>query len=197
LGGGGGGKGVLRRAAERRKKLVGQNPDEGFVSLLDRVRKDPKGRKALARYKKFWGLSHPTEIKTLEIPGPRNKTVFLVGMGRSPQVNLANGNSKGAVRKRVRGKFLAATDAEGKRIFMLSGRSSKDSKARTKFVGYAPETHYIPTDKMENAGTFKKGRYWVHKHDDDGGAWPVVKKDQAGNFVYEPGTYRVKDWIYR
>jgi hypothetical protein len=48
---------------------------------------------------------------------------------------------------------------------------------------------------MENAGTFKIGKYWVHEHDDEGGKFPEVYKDGAGNFIYAPGTMRIDEWL--
>lgn len=170
----------------------------GFKKILERVKGSAQGRAALRRYSKFWGLPFPTGIKVVDIPGPKNKTVVLVGMGRTPEVHLADG-PKGRSKKRwkLRGKYMAAFDAAGRRIFILSGRNSGASRASMKAVGFAPETHYVPTGGMERAGSFKAGKYWVHKHDDEGGRWPLVRRDQAGNFVYDPSTYTVTDWIRR
>jgi hypothetical protein len=180
------------------KKEIWRKMPGGFKKILTRLRGTAQGRAALRRYSKFWGLPYPTEIKIVDLPGPKNKTVVLVGMGKTPEVHLADGpKDRFKSRKKVRGSYMAAFDARGRRIFILSGKPSKESKQRLSFVGFAPETHYVPTVMMENAGTFKAGKYWVHKHDDEGGRWPRVRRDQAGNFIYDPATYTVTDWIRR
>ncbi len=165
---------------------------------LEELKKSPEGRKALARYKKFWGIPFPTEIRTVEVPGPKNKKMYLVGMGVSPEVHISEGKKKSPGKRKVRkGKRIAATTADGKRIVILSGKDSKATKQELKRLGFAPETHYVPTNQMEDAGTFKKGKYWVHLHSDEGGEYPPLYEDQAGNFWYGPGTYSVDKWIRR
>lgn len=166
---------------------------------LKQVMSTAEGRKALKRYRSFTGLPFPPEIKLLQLPGPKNKTKVLVGMGNSPEMQLADGDEKNVSKvRRVKGKRFAATDADGKQIFVLSGRSGRAEEPRLKFVGYAPETHYVLTRGEENAGTFKKGKYWVHSHgSEEGGKWPRVYQDQFGNFHYGRGTYRVGKWIRR
>jgi len=167
---------------------------EQFRELYEQVKGSAEGRKALARYKKFWGIM-PTQIKVIKMPGPKSKTKYLVGMGRTGQggkIIKADGS-----KTKAKGVRWAATDAAGKRIFLLSGRDSDAGHAELQDVGHAEETHYVPTNAQEDAGTFKKDKYWVHRHDDDGGKFPAVSKDQAGNYIYGPGTYRVTDWIRR
>jgi hypothetical protein len=167
-----------------------------------------EGRKALKEYTRFTGLPFPPEIKEIELPGPRHKKTVLVGMGRSPEVQLADGpEGSEKSKRRLKGKRMAAVTADGKRIVILSGRHSRDSRSRLRYVGRAPETHYIPTPGEEKAGTFKRKKYWVHLHGrKEDGIWPKVYQDQAGNFVYERGgnqkrsgkaTYTVKKWIER
>jgi len=169
-----------------------------YRRVLERVLQTKEGKTALSRYRAFTGLPFPTEIKILELPGPKTKVKVLVGMGKSPEVQLADGDEKTATRvKKLKGSRIAATDAQGKRIYILSGRKGQASKAKLKFVGYAPETHYVLTRDEENAGSFKKNKYWVHEHKDESGRWPKVYVDQFGNFVYGPGTYRVGKWIRR
>jgi hypothetical protein len=169
-----------------------------YAEALAKVESTAEGRKALRRYRSFTGLPFPPEIKTLNLPGPKNKKVVLVGMGKSPEVQLADGDEYNVSKiKKLKGKRIAATDATGKRIYILSGRNAKAEDSKLKFVGYAPETHYVLTPGEEKAGTFKRGKYWIHSHADSGGKWPKVYQDQVGNFVYGPGTYRVGKWIQR
>jgi len=209
---------LRRTASEYRKRLIAQNRSHSedaiprikvdpklkeqmspeYIRLLNEALKLPGGKQALRRYRSFTGLPFPTEIKVIEVPGPRSKKTVLVGMGKSPEVHLADGPKKGESRKRkVRGTRYAATDASGKRIYILSGKNSKADKQNLRFVGYAPETHYVLTPGEEKAGTFKRGKYWVHSHFDEGGTPPKVFVDQAGNFVYGRGSYSVGKWIRR
>jgi hypothetical protein len=164
-----------------------------FRREYQRVKASPEGRQALARYKKFWGIM-PTEIKSGELPGGnQRRTKFLVGMGKAGKggkILTPAGSTMTA-----KGAKLVACDASGKQIILLSGKNSTAPKAKLKEVGVVEETHYIPTSSQERAKTFKRGAYWVHKHNDDGGKFPKVYKDQAGNYVYGPGTYKVTDWI--
>lgn len=167
---------------------------EKFRGLYNQVKKSPEGKKALSRFKKFWGIM-PTDIRIVEMPGPKNKTKYLVGMGRAGTGGKIRKEGGGTTR--AKGAKLVATDASGKRIFLLSGKNSSAPRANLRKVGRVEETHYVPTPDQEAAGTFKKNKYWVHRHDDEGGKFPDVYKDQAGNYIYAPGTYSVTDWIRR
>ena len=167
---------------------------ERFRALYEKVKATPEGRKALARYKRFWGIM-PTEIRTIELPGPKGRTKFLVGMGRAGQGGKIQ--TEDGRKTKAKGAKYVACDANGKRIFLLSGKNSSASVSRLRRVGRAEETHYVPTASQERAGTFKRNKYWVHRHDDEGGKYPVVYRDQAGNYIYGPGTYSVTDWIRR
>jgi len=178
------------------KTLQKQMPKK-YRHLLAKVTKSAEGRKALKRYRKFWGLPFPMRIRALKMPGPKNKVVFLVGMGKAPSVQLADG-PKGKAKKvwRVKRKGqIAAVDASGRRIVILSGRNGFGSGKKKKFLGFVPETHYVPTKEMEDAGTHKKGRYWIHRMGEEGGTWPKAYEDEAGNVIYDKGSYRVTDWI--
>ncbi len=181
-----------------RKKFgkIKQPMSPEYKAALAQIKKSAQGRKALARYKKFWGIPFPTDIQQIEIPGPRNKKVFLVGMGRSPQVQFANGPKGKAtqVRKDKRARIAAVT-ADGRQIMILSGRNSRGSGKTKRFLGHVPETHYVPTNAQEGAGTFKRGKYWVHKMGEEGGSWPKAYEDEGGNIIYDRGSYRVTDWI--
>jgi hypothetical protein len=160
-----------------------------------------EAKQALRRFRKFWGLKRPTKVLRVPPLGVKKRGV-LVSMGISPQVVLANGPRKGRGVKirRIRQKMYAATDSTGKKIFLLKKGKSKLGRAprgKLKFLGWVPETHYVPTKDLERAGTFKKGAYWTHKHDDKGGRWPKAFVDDRGNLIYKGGTFRVTDWIHR
>jgi hypothetical protein len=160
--------------------------------------KVPGGRKALRRYRAMSGLPFPPEIKLVQMPGPKSKKIALAGIGKSPEVQLADGNEYHVRKiKQIRGRGHVATDASGKRIYILRGKNSNATRPSYKFVGHAPETHYVLSPGEEKAGAFKRGKYWVHQHTDEGGRWPKVYVDQAGNFVYGRGTYSVGKWIRR
>jgi len=206
---------LRKEASDKRIRMIAANssdhPEPGdfdysdlppmptkYAMEIEDVKKLPDGGKAFKRYQKFWGLPFPTEIKHLEVPGPKDKTIVLVGMGRSPEVQTSTAPKGKKGKKKVSKKNrIAAVDASGKRIWILNGKDSKAGRQDLQDIGYVPETHYIPTGPMEKAGTFKRGKYWVHKHDDDGGEWPTAKMDQAGNIIYDESTYYVDDWIRR
>lgn len=171
-------------------------PPEYRKDLRD-VLAHPEGEKALELFKEFWGIPYPPEIRTIEVPGPENEVKVMVGMGRSPAVNLADGPKGKGKKKRIEKAHIPAVDPDGKEIWLLTGKDAKEAKARLKPVGFAPVTEYIPTDEIEDAGSFKRGAHWVHKHDDEGGEWPEVYQDQAGNYRYAHGTYEVGKWIRR
>ncbi len=132
---------------------------------------------------------------------PRGMNLVMVGMGRTPEAYLRTA-PKGVRGEKTKlgGKWIVACDTSGRHILILSG---KKIKGALRFVGYAPETHYIPTDDVERAGTHKAGKHWRHLHSDDGGKFPKVYADRNGkldkdsNLVYAKGTYSVTDWIRR
>lgn len=162
-----------------------------YRKLFAEALKSRGGRAALARYRKFTGLPWPTEIIAVKTPG-RGKRA-LVGMGRTPQVFLAR--SRKDKPKTYNKGGIVACNASGRQIFVLTGRDSTSKSQKLRPVGYAAQTHYIPTRLEERAGTHKRGKRWVHNHNDEGGRWPKVYEDQAGNLIYGRGTYRVSDWI--
>jgi len=170
-----------------------RNMPGGFKPLYQRVKSSPEGRKALSRYKKFWGVM-PHELRVVELPGPEKQTRFLVGMGRAGRGKI---RTKGGKAVSTKGAKMVACDADGRQIILLSGRNSSAPQAKLKEVGVVEETHYVPTAELERSKTFKRNAYWVHKHNDDGGRFPKVYRDQAGNYVYGRGTYTVTDWIRR
>jgi hypothetical protein len=203
-------KALYRKASALRRRLIAANAQEElprkvydrdlprrmpaqYKHMLTQALHTKGGRAALKRYRKFTGLPWPTEIIAVETPG-RGKRA-LVGMGMTPNVVLAD--RRGGKPHKIRKKGIVACSSNGRQIYILTGRDSKARNPRLRHVGYAAETHYVPTKLEERAGTFKRGRYWVHKHDDAGGRWPKVFADQAGNIVYGRGTYKVTDWIRR
>lgn len=175
--------------------LTREMPDE-YRSALEGVKGRATGRKALGKYKSFWGLPYPTEILELDNDGPN---VDLIGAGRTTGVYLTDAPTPEQASKKwsIKKKGNVAFDTAGRKIFVLNNGSQKGFGKGLKFVGFARETHYIPTNAMEDAGTFKSGKYWVHKHDDEGGKFPKVFKDRAGNFIYAPGTMRIGKWLRR
>jgi hypothetical protein len=213
-------KKVLRKKASHyRKRMIGRkvrrNRSHGVRSNLsgygnlksqmprdyrqafDRISKSRTGKKALARYRRFIGIPVPTNISMIK-DGSKG-TKYLVGMGRAPVVLLADGpEGKHRKIKKIKGKWIGATNSAGTRIYLLKKNSRGPVGKNLKFVGYAPETHYVLTPAQEKAGSFKRGKYWVHRHGkEEKGKWPKVYRDSSGNYVYGPGTYRVSDWIRR
>jgi len=185
----------LRKSFSRSelKELEERMPLE-YRKNLKRVLSTKDGRAALKRYRKFWGLPFPTEIKIIETPGVKRASRVLVGMGRSGKGGVF---TDGKREWHPKGTKYVATDASGRKIFLFTGKDSSVGKKRLKKVGKVEETHYVPTGPQEKAGTFKRGKYWVHRHDDAGGRFPDVFVDSAGNYEYGRGTYSVTDWIRR
>lgn len=155
------------------------------------------------RFRQFWGVA-PERKTAFRLPGP-SRNVTVVGLGQSPAVTLANGpegRSTKVRRIRHRGYLVA----HGKRLMILSGRNSTAPRQKLTFVGYAPVTEYTPFRSVEQRGSFKRGKHWVHRHgSQERGNWPRVYRDQAGNYIYEPGghsrrsgkaTYRIGKWLY-
>jgi hypothetical protein len=153
--------------------------------------------KALKLYRRFWGLRRPPQVQKFEAPGFSGGSTTLVGLGWVPELGIAS--RRGGHVRRIKGgrKWRLATDAGGRRLWVFRGRSMRARRPQLKFVGYVAETHYIPTGPEERAGSFKRGRHWVHKHHEGGGKWPKLYQDQAGNLWYGKGTYRVGKWIRR
>lgn len=154
--------------------------------------------KSQRRFKKFW-KTDPVSVKKFDDSAVKHlKLGGLVSMGKSDRVVLRlNGKAKTTT---LRGKWEPYTDADGKRILILSGRKIQGP---LKAVGVAPETWYMASPRIEAAGTHKAKVLWRHKHTDDGGRPPLVYADRNGkidrnsNFIYARGTYTVTDWIRR
>lgn len=181
---------VTREHIRQAKKLM----PSSYRNALGMMKGMRHSKAALAKYRQFWGLAFPPEISLH--PDGEKKLHVVTGLGRSPKVILAP--ERGSKQRRVfKGRRVLAYEPGKKRLMIFDPRSRKPIGKGLRFAGYAVETHYIPTPKQEKAGTFKSGKYWVHKHDDDGGTWPPVYKDSAGNFIYGKGTYTVDRWLRR
>lgn len=203
---------LLRAAAKARQRMIGTNRRRrrngrrfnarwqrglvkkmptGYRQWVEELARLPGGRAALARHRRFWGVPFPTRI--VKRGDGQQGMRLLVGLGISPKVVLAE--KRGGKARFIKGQRTLALDMRSKRLVILNPRRKGGIGRGLRFVGYAPETHYVPSRATERAGTFKKGKYWVHKHDDDGGKWPRVYRDRAGNFVYGKGTYTVGEWL--
>lgn len=213
--------GLREKAAKARRKMISYNrhhPEEltakrwskaekaklravmpkAYRKALERVQRSPQGRAALRAYELFWGIPYPPEIAVREM-GKKRGMKARVCLGVSPAVFIAR--KRGGKARKLPGKRRLAFDPVSRRLMILKPKSRGPVGKNLVFLGYAPETHYIPTPAMERTGTFKTGKYWVHKHDDDGGVWPEVYQDSSGNFIYGKGkgrsTYKVDRWLRR
>jgi hypothetical protein len=182
----------MRRTRRRhRRRNRGRASKLDYTHLLRKA--SPKGKSLL---RKFWGVRKPPTIKTLggKLPGVGSNAT-LVGLGQSPAITIADGPMKRhskIVRRKHHGQLV--TDSHGRRLFILNGRPPG---GRLKFLGYVPTTEYIPYPGVEAMGSFKKGKHWVHSHNDSNGRWPKVYVDRNGNYVYARGSYKVGKWLYR
>ena len=169
-----------------------------FKAMLKEVLKLRGGKAALARYQKFTGLPFPTEILVKELPGPKDKKIPLVGMGKSPGPQFEGKPELRGTTNRL--PWYVASDARGRQIFLLPPGDVKGS-GKVKYAGKVRETIYVLTPEEEKAGTFKRFKFWIHKHNDDGGKHPdgywVTGTNGKRMFVYAPGSYRVNKWIER
>jgi len=172
------------------------------VQSLMQIRQSRAGQKAFDIHKLFWGVD-PQALIQVRTPGRRRNRV-VASLGRSPAVHLSNRayeRARGIRRRRIkhRGRLLVTASRRGRRLMILNVRKGIPAKPRLKFVGWAPVTEYIPSPDIERAGTFKKGKRWVHDHDHNRGKWPKVWKDQHGNYYYGKATYFIGDrgWLER
>lgn len=175
----------------KKKRCKRRNPQRRtYHGTLGKVSRSRRGRAALSRFRKFWGIRDVPSLKVLPGPG------VLVSMGKSPAVTIANGpNKRKATRiTRKRHNRMVATDASGRRIYII-GSQGLPAKPKLTFIGWAAKTEYIPSKDIEKAGTGKRGKHWIHDHTDEGGRWPKLYADQRGNYHYGRGTYSVSDWI--
>lgn len=223
---------LSKRAARMRAKMISSNPhsaaqmpqyEKGLMAkmpadyrkMYSAALKTTEGRKVNKLFKEFWKIPVPPKIEILQ-GGPKGRTIFLMGMGTAPEVHLSATN-KGERKKTagkagrtvLKGKWKIASDSSGRHVLILSDRPIKGP---FKFVGYAPETNYVPTPDIEKAGTHKKGRWWRHLHGENDSnkkyaehqlKWPAVfadrngKVDKSSNFIYgTTPSAKIKDWMY-
>lgn len=223
-------RGAWKRAAIKasayRKRLIAANPrhppqvmgarqacdmmSPQSRALYQKLVKTRSGQKVARLFKAFWKLPCPPTVKLME-GGPRGKTVPISGMGYSKVAHLSTKDrgQHGGKKTVIRGHWTVATEETGRHVLMLS---SRPISGKWKAVGFAPETHYIPYDDLERAGTHKKGLEWRHRHGVDDMKkgipktklhWPVVyadrggKVDSASNFLYgKTPTAKISDWMY-
>lgn len=181
----------MRRTRRRHRTRNGRASKLDYTRLWKQA--SPKGRKLL---RNFWGVKNAPTIKLVNgsLPGV-GKHSTLVGLGQSPAITIADGpkhRHTKIVRRKHHGQLV--TDAAGKRLFILNGKAPG---GRLKFLGYVPTTEYLPYPGVESMGSFKRGKHWVHSHDDANGRWPKVYADSNGNYVYGKGSYKVGKWLYR
>lgn len=215
---------LKRKASRLRKRMIARNPSRAVIkvarkgtrayqSLRAAASRTKTGRAVAHRFKRFWGVKEPPKI-TLVQGGPKRLT-WIAGMGITPQVTLvsAQKGTRGHVTRRaIKGHWMIATEKSGRHIIILSHR--RPVKGKFKPVGYAPETRYIPTRDLEEAGTPKAGKYWRHLHGRADSeklkrlphsklVWPLVYADRNGkvapdsNFIYDKTPSAVvDDWMY-
>ena len=188
-------KTALKRVRGTRKgRLASAKRRPTYADAFRKATRSRDGKKALSRFKRFWKLPTPPELKVM--PGPEK--VF-VGLGISPAVNIASTPAKTEktriVRKRHRA--LLVTNSSGRRMWIVRSKRGLPKRPVLTCVGWCPRTEYLPTPAMEKARTPKARRHWVHEHTEGGGKWPKLYRDQLGNYHYGRGTYKVSDWIYK
>jgi len=143
--------------ARKRKKCKTCKRKKTALKYSDvelQLKRSASGRAALSRFRRFWGLKG---VPTIKIYTGGSKKV-LVGLGRSPALNVANGsNERRATKKsRRRHKGVLATDARGKRMWIIRSPKGLPEKPVLKFVGWSPATEYVPSVDIEKSGTHKK-----------------------------------------
>jgi len=209
-----------KQASAYRKRLIAANPGSSHkaCSMMDaasrrmyqNAQKTQAGRKVAKLFKEFWKVPCPPSIKLLP-GGPKGKTIPLVGMGYTLVVHLSSKDKgeRGGTKRVLKGRWHVATEGTGRQVLLLSTRPIS---GKWGFVGFAPETHYIPPPDVEAAGTHKAGLEWRHRHGKDDKKqgippaklhWPKVYADRGGktdansNFLYgTTPTARISDWMY-
>lgn len=189
------GKNKDRRKYQNRANKILQSMPARDQERLQKLRGMGVGRKALRKHKQFTGIPLPTRLD--EIDDGSRKVRPLVVMGTEPFVLVANGpKGRNTKVKKLKGSWLATTTPNGRQIIILRNKKvSKGFGKGLKFIGWIPETHYVLNKRVENAGSFKRGKYWVHKNGEEGGSWPKGYMDKSGNIHYRGGSYKVGKWI--
>ncbi len=210
-----------RKASAYRKKMIARNRGHtsgkmricsmspGSKQLYGKLLRTKDGQAVAKRFKQFWSLSCPPSVKS--IPGGPKGVVPLVGMGHTDKVLLSTGQKgeRGKNTKTLKGRWDVATEKTGKHVILLTKRPMS---GKLVFVGYAPETFYVPPPDIEAAGTHKAGFVWRHIHGASDGnekikkselIWPKVYADRGGlvdkdsNFVYGSTKHgKITTWMY-
>ncbi len=215
-------KRLEKKASVYRKRMIG-NPghtvqrklpkkcamDAKSKELLARTLRTADGKAVAKRFRQFWKIPCPPSVKLIPGGDPKS-TVPLVGMGHTKEVFLSDGQKgqKGKKQRVIRGNWQVATERTGRHVLLLSKRPMSGA---LKFVGFAPQTIYIPPADVEKAGTHKAGFIWKHVHGQPDGKsiprnelnWPKVYADRDGkvdgssNFVYGSTKHaKITDWMY-
>jgi len=178
---------IIRRRKRKRRK----NPR---TKRRLNVLQTRKGKQALRRHNRFWGLKGIPKLKTKAVPGIKDKEAW-VGLGRSPGIVIANGpNPKKATKiKLIKAAGELVADHAGRRMIWLRNRRKKSNgKLIKRFLGWVKKSIYIPYRDIEKAGSSKSKTEWHHEHGaEERGKWPKAFIDQNGNIHYSKGTYRV------
>ncbi len=178
-------------------------------ALYQKLLKTKDGKAVAKRFKQFWSLPCPPSVKV--VPGGPKATIPLVGMGHTDKVLISTGQkgARGKSTRTIKGKWNVATEKSGKHVILLTNRPMS---GKLSFVGYAPETYYVPPADVEKAGTHKAGFVWRHIHGAADGktnipkaqlVWPKVYADRGGkvdgssNFVYGSTRHgKITTWMY-
>lgn len=203
---------LRRKASAYRRRMIANPPCElkgDAKKVYQRLLKTNTGKQVARRFQKFWKIKCPPSIQMIK--GGGSKITPLVGMGYTHEVHISDGDKgqRGRKNKVVRGRWTVCTEKSGKQVLLLTNRPLQPP---LKEVGYAPETHYVPTPDVEKAGTHKAGSHWRHKHGEDDEHkgiprkllhFPKVYADRNGkvdgksNFVYgKTPKGKITDWMY-
>ncbi len=169
-----------------------------YRKALKEMRSIKAGRESLKRHKQFWGVALPPKIQRLVLPGPAHKKTALWGLGVAKELILADTPTRAAPKKVVRGNFELASDSKGKTILWFPRGKKRFKAFKWQKAGFVKKTIYIPTKRLESAGTFKAGHVWHHSHFDAGGSPPVAYYDSAnGCYAAVGGTFKIDRWLRR
>jgi hypothetical protein len=167
--------------------------------VVNRVKRLKAFRVAQNVYGRFWGVDS-TSLTVRSLPGPAKKVKILVGLGRCPALEIADGpkGRSSIIRRRgLTGRMLAC-DAKGKRLFVIrTGKRRVRSGKSKRFLGWASAVEYVPTRSIEKAGSFKSNRIWRHLFSDDHGKWPKAFEGGDGTIALVGGTYKIGKWLRR
>lgn len=178
---------IIRRRKRKRRK----NPR---AKRRLNVLQTKKGKRALRRHNRFWGLKGVPKIKKKEVPGIATNEPW-VGLGRSPGIVIANGptKSKTTKEKLIKAAGELVSDARGRKMIWLRrrGKGANGKGLIKRFLGWASKVIYIPYKDIEKAGSKKSRTEWHHEMGEHGGKRPKAYLDNKGNIHLGEATYRV------